>query len=343
MAIPSELAPLALTMGDPGGVGAEISAKAWQALRDQGPVFFLLDDPARYEGLNVPIATISKPEDAGAAFKEALPILPLSRRVNSTFGTSDPQFATDTTESIERAVRLCLDGDASAVVTNPIQKSTLMQQGFEFPGHTEYLEALTNNATMPGGRRQGAIMMLANSALRTVPVTVHRPLAAAITELTTEDIVRAATITAESLIHDFGVTAPRLAIAGLNPHAGEDGELGDEDARVIEPAVAALRSNGINARGPLPADTMFHEEARQEYDAALCMYHDQALIPVKTVAFHETVNVTLGLPIIRTSPDHGTALDIAGKGIARPDSLIAALKLASELSATRQLAAASGA
>jgi len=233
-------------------------------------------------------------------------------------------------ESITRAVELSKYGAASAVVTNPIQKSALYDAGFKHPGHTEFLAELAGPDTVP-------VMMLANSKLRVVPLTIHIALSDVPKQLTADLIIKRCRITAVSLQKDFGIGNPRLAVAGLNPHAGEDGAMGSEEQTIMAPAIEALRAEGLNVIGPLPADTMFHEEARANYDVALCPYHDQALIPVKTLDFHGGVNVTLGLPFIRTSPDHGTALNIAGKGIARPDSLIAALKMAAEM-ATKRLA-----
>ncbi|MGE0409368.1 MAG: 4-hydroxythreonine-4-phosphate dehydrogenase PdxA [Amphiplicatus sp.] len=324
--------PLALTMGEPGGVGGEIAIKAWRALNKTGPVFFVIDDPARLEALGALVARIGAPRDAGAVFAEKLPVLALRSPVKARPGLADPANAPAVIVAIERAVALALAGEAAGVVTNPVQKSTLLAAGFKFPGHTEFLGALTEGAPM-GARRRGPVMMIAGPELKTVPVTIHLPLAEAIRRLTTETIVHAAIVTAESLAHSFGLARPRLAVAGLNPHAGERGALGREDAAVIAPAVAMLRNAGVDAVGPLPADAMFHAEARARYDAAICMYHDQALIPAKTLAFDEAVNVTLGLPIIRASPDHGTALDIAGKGLADAGSLIAALKLAAKMAA----------
>jgi 4-hydroxythreonine-4-phosphate dehydrogenase len=262
--------------------------------------------------------------------------VPLENRLAERPGRPDPASAAGIVESIERAVADCLSGRASAVVTNPIAKKPLYEAGFRFPGHTEFLGHLAERAT---GKPCLPVMMLAGPTLRTVPVTIHVPLAEVPGLLTTALIVSTARVVAADLASRFGIARPRLAVAGLNPHAGEDGGMGSEDIRVIGPAVAALRAEGIEAFGPLPADTMFHREARAGYDAAICMYHDQALIPVKTLAFDETVNVTLGLPFVRTSPDHGTAFDIAGRGAARPDSLIAALRLAATLAAP-QLAAA---
>ena len=325
-------------MGEPGGVGVEIAIKAWHALRASGPSFFLIDDPARLEAMRVPAARIASPAEVRGLFSERLPVLALPGdiSVDAHFGEASPRHARAVTASIETAVAAALAGGAAAVVTNPIQKSSLMAAGFGFPGHTEYLAALTCKAPMPGGRKRGPVMMLAGADLRTVPLTVHVPLRDVPSALSIDLIVEKAIVVAEALIHDFGVAAPRVAIAGLNPHAGEAGAIGTEDRDIVAPAVRALKEkHGVHAAGPLPADTMFHAEARARYDAALCMYHDQALIPIKTLAFFEAVNVTLGLPIVRTSPDHGTALDIAGKGVADASSLIAALKLAAEMSARR--------
>ncbi|PQA88943.1 4-hydroxythreonine-4-phosphate dehydrogenase PdxA [Hyphococcus luteus] len=322
-------APLALSMGEPGGVGPEIARAAWRVLRDEGPVFFLTADPALFAAGD--IAQIENPGDVAATFASALPVMALNSKVAAKPGDASPENAPAVIESIERAVALSLSGEASGVVTNPIQKSSLMAAGFKFPGHTEFLADLTAAAPMPAGRTRGPVMMLAGPQLKTVPVTIHQSVVSAANFLTAELIEKAAHVTAEALHHDFGIEKPRLAVSGLNPHAGEGGALGKEDDAIIAPAVEALKAAGIDARGPLPADTMFHAEARETYDAALCMLHDQALIPAKTLAFHEAVNVTLGLPIVRTSPDHGTALDIAGKGKARADSLIAAIRLAAAM------------
>ncbi|MEQ1931877.1 MAG: 4-hydroxythreonine-4-phosphate dehydrogenase PdxA, partial [Parvularculaceae bacterium] len=247
-----------------------------------------------------------------------------------------PAHAPHVLASIERAVALALTGAASGVVTNPVQKSALAASGFKFPGHTEYLAALTANAPMPAQRRRGTVMMIAGPGLRTVPLTIHTPLTGVPAAISRDLIISTGIIVIEALKHDFGVRNPRLAVAGLNPHAGEGGAIGTEDRDIIAPAIAWLRDEyGASIEGPLPADTMFHQEARTRYDAALCMYHDQALIPIKTLAFFDAVNVTLGLPIVRTSPDHGTALDIAGTGVANPSSLVAALQLAAEMAARR--------
>ncbi|WP_135466698.1 4-hydroxythreonine-4-phosphate dehydrogenase PdxA [Crenalkalicoccus roseus] len=318
--------PLALTMGEPAGIGAEIAAGAWRALRAEGPAFFLIGDAERVPG--VPARRIAAPEEAAAAFAEALPVLhrPLPRP--SVPGRPDPANAPAVIAAIEEAVALARAGRAAGVVTNPIQKGALYAAGFAHPGHTEFLADLAGTGVPP-------VMLLACPGLRTVPVTVHEPLARAIARLTPGMIVQAARTTHAALIRDFGIAAPRLAVAGLNPHAGEEGALGTEERDIVAPAVAALRAEGIAARGPLPPDTMFTALARPGYDAAICLYHDQALIPVKTLDMAGGVNVTLGLSIVRTSPDHGTALDIAGTGRADPSSLVAALRLAAEIARNR--------
>ncbi len=326
--------PLALTLGEPGGVAGEIAAKAWRRLQGANCHFCLFGDPA-YAAQYGPVATIAAPEYAASAFADALPIIDIATPVKSEPGVASPATASAVIGSIEQAVAAAVSGAVAAVVTNPIQKSALQAAGFGFPGHTEFLGALT---TTPDATPE-PIMMLAGPALRTVPVTVHQSVRSAAQDLTSERIVAVATIVDAGLRSDFGVAAPRLAISGLNPHAGEDGVMGDEDRSVIAPAIAALRQRGIDATGPHPADTLFHAAARQRYDAAICMLHDQALIPVKTLDFDNTVNVTLGLPIVRTSPDHGTALDIAGKNVAREDSLVAALRLAKTLSDARRAGA----
>jgi 4-hydroxythreonine-4-phosphate dehydrogenase len=304
------------------------------------PPFYLLADPAlvdaraRRAGLTISLAETT-PARAAQVFAEAMPIVPLTARFGDTPGEPDPANAPGVIEAIDRAVADSLSGTAAAVVTGPIAKKTLYDAGFGFPGHTEYLAHLAERHT---GVEAMPVMMLAGPELRTIPVTIHIPLAEVPGQLTTDLIVRTGRIAATDLRDRFGLKRPRLALAGLNPHAGEGGAMGEEDERIVAPAVAILRAEGIDATGPLPADTMFHPQARAGYDVALCMYHDQALIPAKTLAFDEAVNVTLGLPFIRTSPDHGTAFGIAGKGLARPDSLIAALKLARWLADNRQTA-----
>ena len=321
--------PLILTMGEPAGIGAEITAGAWRALHGSGPCFALIDDATRDFG--VPVARISAPEEAGAVFGQALPILHRPLAVPVVPGQPNPAHAGAVIAAIEEAVALATSGRASGVVTNPIQKASLTAAGFPHPGHTEFLGELAGTGVPP-------VMMLACPELRVVPVTVHEALAKAIARLTPEMIIATSRIVAAALKRDFGIAAPRLAIAGLNPHAGEAGTMGREEIDIIAPAIATLRAEGIDARGPMPPDTMFTALARPGYDAAICLYHDQALIPIKTIDMAGGVNVTLGLSIIRTSPDHGTALDIAGKGLADPASLIAAIRLAGELAQKRGLA-----
>ena len=325
---------LALTSGDPNGVGPEIAAKAWLRRAQAGvPAFYLLGDPgllaarARQAGHAIPVVEI-EPGSAESAFADALPVVPLKNGFRDEAGAADPGNAPGIIEAIERGVADVFQRRADAVVTCPIAKKSLYEAGFGFPGHTEFLADLAAKAT---GRETTPIMMLAGPDLRTVPVTIHIPLADVPATLTTEMIVEAGRTTANDLARRFGIAKPRLAVSGLNPHAGEGGTIGGEEDLVVRPAIEVLRAEGIDAFGPLPADTMFHPAARARYDVALCMYHDQALIPAKALAFDDAVNVTLGLPFIRTSPDHGTAFEIAGKGVARPDSLIAALKLARTL------------
>jgi 4-hydroxythreonine-4-phosphate dehydrogenase len=326
-------APLAVTMGEPAGIGGELSLKAWSMRRPDARPFFAIDDVdrlgglARRLGLAVPVRAIAQPAEAASVFGEALPVLPVPLRVPALAGRPDPANASATLEAIERGAKLALDGRIAGMVTNPIQKKTLQDAGFPYPGHTEYLAELSGGVDVA--------MMLACPELRVVPVTIHVSLAEAVRTLDTGKIVRAGRLAAAGLKSLFGVDQPRLAVAGLNPHAGEQGAMGDEEARVIAPAIEALQREGIDASGPAPADTLFHAAARARYDAALCMYHDQALIPIKTVDFAGGVNVTLGLPFVRTSPDHGTALDIAGSGRADPASLLAALAMADDMARRR--------
>jgi 4-hydroxythreonine-4-phosphate dehydrogenase len=327
-------APLALTMGEPAGIGGELTLLAWQRRRAEAlPPFFALDDPARLErlaaalGWAVPLRPIATPEEAAAAFPQALPVLPITLSHPVAAGHPDPANAPAVIAAIRTAAALVGAGRAAALVTNPIQKETLYAAGFRHPGHTEFLAELAGGAEVA--------MMLACPELRVVLVTVHLSLRAAVAALSTDKIVAAGRIAAAALARDFAIARPLLAVAALNPHAGEGGTLGREEIEIIAPAVAALRASGIAAEGPAPADTLFHPAARRRYDAVLCMYHDQALIPLKTIDFAHGVNVTLGLPFIRTSPDHGTALDIAGSGKADPASLIAALKLAGAMAERR--------
>jgi len=328
--------PLALTLGEPAGIGPDLTLAIWRNRAELAlPPFYVvadrafLADRARRLGLDVPLAAVS-PAEATAAFAQALPVVPLDVAVTATPGEPDATSAPAAIASIRRAVSDVLAGHAAAVVTNPIAKSVLYRSGFAEPGHTEFLARLAEEA---GGRPVRPVMLLWSPDLAVVPVTIHMPLKDVVSHLTTDLIVETGRIVARDLIARFGIARPRIAVAGLNPHAGEDGALGKEDGTVVAPAVARLKAEGIDAVGPMPADTMFHARARAAYDVALCMYHDQALIPVKTLAFDSAVNVTLGLPFVRTSPDHGTAFDIAGTGRADPSSLVAALTLAARLTA----------
>jgi 4-hydroxythreonine-4-phosphate dehydrogenase len=328
-------APLALTMGDPSGIGLDLTISAWK-MRDKLalPEFLFIGNKdallSRAKLLNQDIDVIDcQVDDVFKHFNQAIPCLNLPCSKEVITGTPTPDNAQTILASIEKAVELTNSGATSAVVTNPISKAVLYDAGFKHPGHTEFLAEL---AKMPNGEVPLPVMMLAGPELRTVPVTIHIPLMQVMAHLTTDLIIKTSEITHNDLKYRFGVEHPRLAISGLNPHAGEDGALGHEDAEIIVPAIEALKAKGINVTGPLPADTMFHEDARINYDVALCMYHDQALIPAKALGFHDAVNVTLGLPFIRTSPDHGTAFSIAGKNIARHDSLVAALKMAAKMS-----------
>jgi 4-hydroxythreonine-4-phosphate dehydrogenase len=331
--------PVVLTMGEPAGIGGELTLKAWRH-RDGGvPPFFVIDDAERLERLardlwlKVPIRPIETPDEALAIFHEALPVLHRPLPAASIPGQLRPDNAPAVIAAIETAVAWTQAGHAAAVVTNPIHKRALYDAGFAFPGHTEFLSALAGGTATP-------VMMLACSQLRVVPVTIHVSLREAIQTLSSEAIVRSARIAAAALARDFGIPRPRLAVAGLNPHAGEAGTIGGEDISVIAPAVRALAAEGIDAVGPLPADTLFGWRARHGYDVAICMYHDQALIPLKTLDFDGGINITLGLPFVRTSPDHGTALDIAGRGVASETSLVNALILAETMAERRRAAGA---
>lgn len=331
-------APLALTQGDPSGIGPEIALKAFQNRDALGlPPFALFADPAllraRAQTLGMSIEIVETDcARAPGVFARALPVVPLAARATGAPGAPAAADAASTIESIERAVAATFDGAARAVVTNPIAKQVLYAAGFRHPGHTEFLAALAEART---GRAARPVMMIWSEALAVVPATIHIPLRAAPDAITRDLLIETGEVVARDLHERFGVAAPRLAFSGLNPHAGESGTIGREEIDIIAPAVADLRARGMDAFGPLPADTMFHAAARARYDVAICMTHDQALIPVKTLAFDTGVNVTLGLPFVRTSPDHGTAFDIAGKGVANPSSLIEALRLAARLTDAR--------
>ena len=330
-------APVAVTLGEPSGVGPDI-VLAIHAGRHPGlPDFFVLADPRmladRAARLGIPLSLhlITAPHEVAAAPAGSLAVLPLTNRQDETPGRTSPGNAAGTVEAIDRATALALSGEASALVTGPIDKKALYDFGFQHPGHTEYLAELCSQRL---GRPFMPVMLLTGPELSCVPVTIHIPLAEVPRQLTAELIEATCRIVDADYRARLGIASPRLAISGLNPHAGEKGAIGTEDQTVIQPAIERLRASGIDAFGPLPSDTMFHAEARRSYDVAICMYHDQALIPAKTLAFDQTVNATLGLPIVRTSPDHGTAADIAGTGKARPDSFLAALRLAARMAAS---------
>ena len=327
--------PLALSQGDPAGIGPDITLMAWLRRRELGlPPFFLIGDPdvaalrARQLNLAVSIREIDEASDAAGMFADVLPVMTIPAGIEVVAGEPHAATAKGTIAAIEKAVSLVIKGEALAVVTNPIAKAVLYEAGFRFPGHTEFLADLAARAT---GRSVTPVMMLSGPKLRAIPVTIHIPIRDVPQALTAELIMETCRIAHADLKQRFGIETPRLAVAGLNPHAGEGGAIGKEDEAVIRPAIERLREEGIDAIGPLPADTMFHDEARARYDVAVCMYHDQALIPAKALGFDDSVNVTLGLPFVRTSPDHGTAFGIAGKGLAREQSLVAALKLAAQL------------
>ena len=332
---------IALTLGEPAGIGPDIAIAAWFKRRDLNlPPFYLIGDigfmKTRAKALHADIPFIeTDAAQAAQVFANALPVVPVGMRATAQPGQPDDSSAPAAIASIRHAVADVVAGRASAVVTNPIAKSVLYKAGFSHPGHTEFLAELASQLTNPGGKTPMPVMMLWSPTLAVVPVTIHLSLRDAIANLTSDLIVKTAQIVVADLKSRFGIANPRLAISGLNPHAGEDGSLGKEDQAIVAPAIATLRAESIDVRGPLPADTMFHEAARKTYDCAICMYHDQALIPIKTIAFDDGVNVTLGLPFIRTSPDHGTAFDIAGTGKANPSSLIAALKLAACMAASK--------
>ncbi len=329
------VAPLAVTMGEPSGIGGEIVIEAWlQRERQELPPFFLIDNPERIKALakqlgkEMPISVIDSPENALACFNGALPIISIDLKEPVELGQLNSVNGHAVVESIEKAVEFSMEGRASGVVTNPIHKGALYDIGFNYPGHTEFVAHLCGKGETP-------VMMLATDELRVVPLTVHIALKDVSSSVTAELIEAKVKIIQQALIRDFGIEQPHIAIAGLNPHAGEGGKMGMEEIEVITPTIEKLQNAGLNVSGPHPADTLFHEDARGNYDVALGMYHDQALIPLKTLDFHGGVNVTLGLSVVRTSPDHGTALDIAGKGIARPDSLIEAIKLAGQIAKNR--------
>ena len=331
--------PIAVSMGEPAGIGPEIIVKAWLARQDEAlPPFFVCGDgnallDAKPRGAEFSIIALAAHglNAMPDSLESALPVCEAPLAVPARAGHLDPANARAVIFALETATNACMQGHASALVTAPIQKSTLYDAGFEYPGHTEYLEARFAGAA----QAPESLMLLAGGGLKVALVTIHVAIRDVAPLITQAALMKKARILHSALQKDFGIAQPRIAVAALNPHGGEDGALGREEFEVIAPAVRGLIGTGLDASGPFPADTLFHEQARSKYDAVLCMYHDQALIPLKTLDFYSGVNVTLGLPIVRTSPDHGTALDIAGKGIADARSFIAALKLASEIAQRR--------
>jgi 4-hydroxythreonine-4-phosphate dehydrogenase len=326
-------APLAVTLGDPAGIGPEIIAAAWRAARPGAPPFVVFGDHDALAGTGAPVLRVGSPAEAAGIFAQAIPLVDMPLPAPVQPGAPDTQAGPVIASWIAAATEACLSGKASALVTAPISKAVLKASGFRHPGHTEFIGDLTAHAAWEGER--GPVMMLAAGDLRVTLATVHLPLSQAPGALTVEGIVRTARVTAQALVRDFGIPRPRLAMAALNPHAGESGEIGREEITLLRPAAEALQAEGIDISGPLPADSLFAPEIRQRYDAVVCMYHDQALIPVKMLDFWGGVNLTLGLPVVRTSPDHGVAFDIAGKGLARPDSFIAALAAAAGIAGRR--------
>lgn len=342
---PQRLAPLAVTLGDPAGIGPDIITLAWTARAERGLHPFVvfgspsaLEARARAIGLPLTITPVENAAHAASHFMNSLPVVPIALPVAPSAGRPHPANAAAIIASIEQATAAVVRGDAAALVTAPIAKSVLYDAGFKYPGHTEFLGHLAQ--TLVPGRRYQPVMMLASRDVRVVPLTVHVPLADVSRLLTRNLLFDTVRTTWRALHDDFGIAHPRIAVAGLNPHAGENGTIGREECDIITPAIENLRAEGLSVTGPHSADTLFHAAARTAYDAAICMYHDQALIPIKTLAFDTGVNVTLGLPFVRTSPDHGTAFGIAGQGRASPESFIASLELASEI-ATRRSAQAS--
>jgi 4-hydroxythreonine-4-phosphate dehydrogenase len=343
------LPPLVMSLGDPAGTGPELAAKAWQALRDRPALAFaVIGDAACLTQQGIPVARIDDAEETAVVFPEALPVLDRPLSASVTPGKPDTAHGRHIIAWIREGVELAKTGKARALVTCPINKSVLYATGFKFPGHTEYLAELCKDAD---GAAPHPVMMLtapdvANGGeLRVVLATIHTPLAEVPKALTEPLLVQLARITHDALQRDFGIERPRLAMAGLNPHAGEEGTMGHEEIDILRPAIERLQNESGNAlpfaikvSGPFPADTLFHEDARRGYDAVLCMYHDQGLIPLKTLDFWGGVNITLGLPIVRTSPDHGTGFAIAGSGVARADSLINAVRAADRIAANRSVA-----
>ncbi|MDZ4775453.1 MAG: 4-hydroxythreonine-4-phosphate dehydrogenase PdxA [Alphaproteobacteria bacterium] len=334
--------PLAVSMGDPAGIGLEIAVRAWCNRRSRLPPFYLVADSgaamravARL-GVKCPVGIIGHPSQVRGFFERALPVLPSPLATPETPGIPDSRNAPAIIKAIERAVAQAAEGDAAGVVTLPIAKAVLYEAGFRHAGHTEFIADLARD--LPCGGPRGPVMMLATEGLRVALATIHAPFKDVAAHLTTEALAHTARVVLHALKQDFGIAAPRLVLAGLNPHAGEGGAIGREEVEIINPAAALLRAEGHDVSDARPADTLFHAEARTRYDAVVAMYHDQGLIPLKMLDFWGGVNITLGLPVVRTSPDHGTGFDIAGKGVARADSFIAALHAASAIAIRRAAA-----
>jgi len=330
--------PIAVTIGEPSGIGPEVILKAWDKRSENSlnPFFvigsaIILKKQAENFGLNIPISIITSPHQALTLFKKSLPVFDFDCAVNFKFGHPKTETAPMVLGAIDKAVEFITNGSACAMVTSPIHKASLYGAGFKSPGHTEYLAALSKKYT---GKNYQPVMMLASDELRVVPVTIHVALSKVPAILDQKLLKSTIQTVYESLKKNFDISFPRIAVAGLNPHAGEDNSMGTEDSNIIAPVIDIFKKKNIHIFGPMSADTMFHKSARSKYDVAICMYHDQALIPIKTIDFDAGVNVTLGLPIIRTSPDHGTAFDIAGHGLANPTSMINSLQLADRLSRT---------
>jgi len=324
--------PFVISCGDPAGIGPEIICKSWQSRTDKNlNPFFVVGNFADFNNLcETPAQLISEPKEAIEIFDDALPVLDIHRGEVAVPGQPTLDGAQCALHALEVACGMARSGDASAFITGPVSKSQLYEVGFRYPGQTEFVSERCGIA------RENAVMMLAGPSLRVIPMTTHIPLSDVPGQLTTKLVVARILAAAKAMTRNFGIEAPRIAVAGLNPHAGENGNLGDEERRIMLPAIEEVREQGVDVTDPLPADTMFHEEARKRYDVALCPYHDQALVPLKTLHFFDGVNMTLGLPIVRTSPDHGTAFEIAGQGIADPRSMIAAIEMAATAVQHRQ-------
>ena len=325
--------PLAVTLGDPAGIGPEIITAAWVGRAADAPPFVVYGDAGSLERVGSPVLRVARPQDAADVFADALPVIDMPLPSPVSPGAPSPAAARSVINWIAAATQACLSGEARALVTAPISKAVLKSAGFRHPGHTEFIGELTAGAPFSGER--GPVMMLAAADLKVTLATIHLPISEVAAALRPDGLLRTARVTAQALVQDFGVVRPRLAMAALNPHAGESGEIGREELTLIGPVIDILRGEGLEIAGPMPADSLFAPDIRRRFDAMICMYHDQALIPIKMLDFWGGVNLTLGLPVVRTSPDHGTAFDIAGKGLARADSFIAALRMAGEIAHRR--------